>query len=231
HAEMFPLLQHDDRNPLELFQIWINLPHRDKMVPPHFAMLWDHEIPKHVALDAQGRATRVTVVAGTLAGQRAAPPPPDSWAARADSDVAIWHLDLDAGATWTLPPAAHADTVRTLYVFGGGSLRVGDQELTTGHGAVIRSDLPVTVGDDSGGVEALLLQGRPIREPVVQYGPFVMNDQRGIQQAYADYQETGFGGWPWRSADPNHGPQRARFARHADGRVEEPEVAAVRAAR
>ena len=66
-----------------------------------------------------------------------------------------------------------------------------------------------------------MLQGRPIGEPIVQYGPFVMNDRRGIQQAYADYGETGFGGWPWDVDDPNHGPDERRFARHADGREED----------
>ncbi len=225
HAEMFPLLRSDDRNPLELFQIWINLPHVDKMVEPHFSMLWDHEIPKHVALDEAGRPTRVTVVAGSLAGQRAPSPPPDSWAARSDTDVAIWHLDLAEDASWTLPVAKYPDTVRALYVFGDGALRIDGDELTTEHGAIIRCDVPVTITDIAAGTEALVLQGRPIKEPVVQYGPFVMTDRRGIQEAYEDYQRTGFGGWPWHEADPNHGPDLARFARHADGRTEEPATA------
>jgi hypothetical protein len=67
-----------------------------------------------------------------------------------------------------------------------------------------------------------MLQGRPIREPVVQYGPFVMNTKQEIQNAFQDYQATQFGGWPWPSDDPVHGREQARFARHADGRVERP---------
>ena len=67
-----------------------------------------------------------------------------------------------------------------------------------------------------------MLQGRPIGEPVAQYGPFVMNDQAGIEQAFTDYRRTGFGGWPWPTDDPVHARDAGRFARHADGRVERP---------
>lgn len=220
HSEMFPLLDAKGPNPLELFQIWLNLPAADKLVPPHFGMLWADAIPRTVFTDDGGRETEVTVIAGSLEGKRPPAPPPHSWAARGDSDVAIWCIRMQKGARWVLPPAADPRAQRTLYFFSGPSLRVGGRDLAGHAGAVLRSDVgaPLQAGD--GDCEMLLLQGRPIGEPVVQYGPFVMNTRAQIQQAVADYQRTRFGGWPWPADDPVHGRDPARFARHADGRTE-----------
>ncbi len=80
---------------------------------------------------------------------------------------------------------------------------------------------PVEMANGPTVSECLLLQGRPIGEPVAKQGPFVMNTDEEVRQAFADYRRTGFGGWPWDADDPNHGPDAGRFARHADGRVEQ----------
>ncbi|MCB9570510.1 MAG: pirin family protein [Kofleriaceae bacterium] len=219
HCEMFPLLDRDGPNPLELFQIWLNLPRVDKLVEPHFAMLWSHRIPTHVATDDAGRATEVTIVAGQLGDDRAPPPPPKSWAARPDTDVAIWTIRMAPGARWTLPAAARG-TNRSLFFFAGRGLQVGARAVPPRTGLRLRPDVEValTAGDEP--CELLLLQGKPIGEPVVQHGPFVMNTPREIQQAFLDYRRTEFGGWPWPSHGPVHARDAGRFARHADGSVE-----------
>ena len=88
HSEMFPLLEKTKPNPLELFQIWLNLPAEDKLVPPHFSMLWGNTIPRHIFGDELGRTTEVMAVAGQLGDKAPPPPPPHSWASRPDADVA-----------------------------------------------------------------------------------------------------------------------------------------------
>ncbi|WP_312305863.1 pirin family protein [Diaphorobacter nitroreducens] len=216
HSEMFPLLNTDAPNPLELFQIWLNLPARHKMVQPHFTMLWNERIPRLEHADAAGLRTTVTVVAGALDGAGAPlPPPPESWAAQADADVAIWTLRMEPGAHWTLPAARGQGTRRMLYWFVGEGLSIAG-EPQGGHAAlevVADRELElVNTGGDT--VECLLLQGRPIGEPVVQYGPFVMNTQQEIMQAMQDFRRTQFGGWPWDASDPVHGSAPRRFARH-----------------
>jgi hypothetical protein len=222
HSEMFPLLEPDAPNPLELFQIWLNLPAAAKLVDPYFTMLWDDDLPRHVATDANGRTTQVTVIAGELAGVRPPPPPPDSWASHSESDLAIWHIAAEPGAQFELPPAATPDTVRVLYVFDGAA-RIGEHDLVASTGARLGIDAAVSIDAGSDGAEMLVLQGRPIGEPVAQYGPFVMNDRAGIEQALADYRETGFGGWPWPVDDPVHERAAARFARDPSGTLLVPE--------
>ncbi len=221
HSEMFPLLHGDRDNTMELFQIWLNLPAKNKMVKPHFSMFWRESMPRVTMQDVNGHKIEIDVIAGEVAGVKALAPPPDSWASESDSQVAIWLISLSPGAQWTLP-ATVAGVNRTLYFHGGDSLRVAGHKLSERTGVALRPELSVAV--QSGGTEAhlLLLQGRPIAEPVVSYGPFVMNSREQIEQAFTDYRRTGFGGWPWPRHDQIHDPARGRFAKHVDGRVEEP---------
>ena len=221
HSEMFPLLDRSGPNPLELFQIWLNLPRSEKLAEPHFTMFWSEDLARYLALDRTGRRTEVTVIAGPLGDARPPAPPPASWAARPQADVAIWHVRMDPGATWTMPAAAGRETIRTLYLFEGEGADVGGHAIGPSTAAVVDASRPLPMAVGATGADLLVLQGRPIGEPVARYGPFVMNESSEIQQAFADYRRTGFGGWPWPDGDPVHEAGRGRFARHADGRVEE----------
>ncbi len=220
HSEMFPLLSPHRPNPLELFQIWLNLPSKDKHVAPYFTMLWRERIPHHTARDAAGRTVELSLLTGRL-GELPPPPapPPNSWAAQPDTDCAIWTLKLAPQAQWTLPPAGR-QTVRTLYFFRGDALDIEARAIAPKSAIRLRADAPITLRGGRQECELLLLQGRPIGEPVAHHGPFVMNTRAELQQAYADYQRTRFGGWPWPSDGPVSPRDSGRFARHADGRIE-----------
>ncbi len=214
HSEMFPLVNTEKTNETELFQIWLNLPSADKMVDPYFTMLWADDIPKVVSTNDAGAVTEITVIAGALGDVTPLAPPPNSWAARTESDIAVWHIRMQADATWTVPPAAGDSTHRMLYVFEGDSLNIGGVEVTRGTGVRVDATVALELRSNDPAVECMLLQGRPIGEPVARYGPFVMNTRAQIQEAFDDYQRTQFGGWPWPSDDPVHPAEQSKFARH-----------------
>lgn len=220
HAEMFPLLEEDEENPLDLFQIWLNLPAKSKMVRPYFSMLWANSIPTRVFSDERGRKATVTVRAGRTNGVAAPSPPPDSWASDPDNEVGIFTIQLEAGARFVLPKAS-PNISRYVYFFSGQSLSLGGTSLGEHTGADVDSGSDLEFVSEGPG-EALVLQGRPIGEPIARNGPFVMNTQAEIRQAYADYRATRFGGWPWETPAPVHGRDPARFARLVDGKSERP---------
>ncbi|MFN0184299.1 MAG: pirin family protein [Aquabacterium sp.] len=222
HAEMFPLLDDSADNPLELFQIWLNLPARRKMCAPYFSMLWADTIPQFTLQDRQGRTTRITAVAGhlpSLAGLARPPaPPPDSWASEPQADLGIFTLALAPGARFTLPAATGAQTQRVLYFFAGQGLQLAGQDISEPAALQVDATRAADLANQGDSpCELLVLQGRPIGEPVAQYGPFVMNTEDEIRAAFADYQRSRFGGWPWPDDAPVHGADASRFARQPDG--------------
>ena len=220
HSEMFPLLKQDEPNTLELFQIWLNLPREDKLTEPYFTMLWNESIPLEHFEDEAGKRVQLRVITGDLGDVRGPTPPPNSWASRDEAQVAIWSLVLEPGATWTIP-AGPEDANRVLYFFEGAQISIAGKQVEAGTAVQVAPDAEIELinGDKQG--ELLMLQGRPINEPVAQHGPFVMNTSAEIRQAMVEYQRTQFGGWPWKAHAPVHPREKGRFAIHADGREEQ----------
>ena len=220
HAEMFPLLNQDKDNPLELFQIWLNLPKKSKMVQPHFKMLWAESVPKFSVASPTGQA-HIEVLVGKLGQNQSANTPPNSWAADPNNHVAIYNIHLEAGASFEIPAAA-GGVNRSVYYYEGNGLTIAGQQIAHYHAADVDAAQKCLLQNGTETSKVLVLQGRPINEPVVQHGPFVMNSKEEIYQAFQYYQTTQFGGWPWPRYDQVHDPKLGRFAKHADGRVEEP---------
>ena len=220
HSEMFPLLNKNGDNPFELFQIWLNLPKAKKMAEPHFAMLWKEEIPVYKYKDDQGYITEIDVIAGQIENIKASDPAPDSWAADPKNEVAIWTIRMEANASWKLPKASEGIN-RRIYLYKGDSIKVAAKDIPNYCAARLDAEQEVLIENGNHESYLLLLQGRPIGEPVVQHGPFVMNSAQEIQNTMNVFQATQFGGWPWPSYDHVHPKEQGRFARFADGTLVE----------
>lgn len=216
HSEMFPLLNKDERNPLELFQIWLNLPRKSKMVEPHFKMFWSESIP---VFQTDNDKVKVEVLVGKYDTYSAPAAPPDSWASDPNNDVCILNIHMEEGSEFELM-ATNDGVNRTLFFYEGTGLEIEDETIPHYHAAEVQPDTDLKIRSTSGTNKLLMLQGRPINEPVVQHGPFVMNTRAEIHEAFEDYHATQFGGWPWGSYDVVHGPKKIRFAKHSDGREE-----------
>jgi redox-sensitive bicupin YhaK (pirin superfamily) len=212
HSEMFPLVNQDKPNRLDLFQIWINLPAKDKMTEPGYEMIWAHEVP-HVQLNGGD----VRIISGSWNEHSAPSAPNASWANNPENEVALYILTIRAGGSVQLPLAS-ADANRMMYHIDGGSAMVESNELKPTHGMELRADVSTILEAMEDDVRVLILQGKPIAEPVAKHGPFVMNTQEEIYQAFHDYQRTQFGGWPWGPSDIVHPREQGRFAKMGDGR-------------
>jgi len=219
HCEMFPLLYKDKENTLELFQIWLNLPKKDKFVEPHFKMLWAEDIPTFSFKDQAGKTAEAIIIAGNIENIKAVEPAPDSMAAKPENEIGIWLIKMEAGAAWSLPKAS-TETLRTLYFYRGSDIKIAGTGVKLYHSADVRPDAEIIIENGRETGYLLLLQGKPLQDRVVQHGPFVMNSEEEIRQAFADYRRTQFGGWPWERYDHVHPRQKGRFAKYADGREE-----------
>jgi redox-sensitive bicupin YhaK (pirin superfamily) len=182
-------------------------------------MLWSDSIPLFKTSDNGGMTTSVRVIAGKIGDVSAPAPAPNSWAADPANEVAIWTFQMDPGAEWKLPLAS-SSVNRSLYFYEGSSIEIGERNFTSHQAIELHANQETVLRNGNSISNLLLLQGKPINEPVAQYGPFVMNTQSEIQQAMDEYRKTQFGGWPWPTFEHVHPRERTRFAKYPDG-VEE----------
>jgi len=208
HSEISPMIELHKPNRMHVFQLWLNLPAKSKMCPPHTQMLWNEDIPITTATPG--------VTVKHIAGRGALSPNPDSWANNPLNAVQILHITIAAGSQFQLERASHESNI-AVYVFGGEE-GVGALTVPDGSGTV---DVPVgtavafEVGSKAielansadGGrpIEVLVLEGMPIAEPVAAHGPFVMNTQQQIREAFESYRSDSWSVWPWDVDGPIHG--------------------------
>jgi redox-sensitive bicupin YhaK (pirin superfamily) len=165
---------------LDMVQLWVNLPARDKMAPPRYQAITSDTIPDVALPDGAGS---LRVIAGRYDGH--------DGPARTFSPINVWDIRLQAGAAVALPAEAGWNTA--VVVLHGAATVNGDTPLRDEQMAVLeRSGSGLQLKADTDAV-LLLLSGEPIAEPVVGYGPFVMNTQQQIAEAIADFNSGRFG--------------------------------------
>jgi len=174
HSEM----PQQERGRMRGFQLWINLPAREKMKPAAYRDIQPGEIPV-VELAGGGR---VKVIAGTLESEGRSTPGPIGGLT---TDPRYFDVELPAGAAFA--QAIPADHNAFVYAFEG-SLVIGGRTLPTQSAAFLSPGDRIEAAAGPQGARFILLAARPIGEPVVQYGPFVMNTRAEIEQAIRDYQ-------------------------------------------
>lgn len=196
HSEQFTR----DGGTLEMVQLWVNLPAKQKMTPPRYQGLLDADIPR---VSLSGGAGTVRVIAGNF--QRT------TGAAKTFTPINVWDVELLEGkvAGFELPEGHTA-----LVIVQSGAARINGRSIETvelveldpiGSGVRIESDV---------GARILLLSGEPIGEPVVGQGPFVMNTREEIARAIRDYQNGRMGRLPPRSAEAAHEGRTAPRSTH-----------------
>ena len=176
--------------PFEMIQLWVNLPAKDKKAPPGYQIITGAQIPR---VDLPGAAGLVRVIAGDYEGRKGP--------ARTFTPINLWDVRLNAGnrAEFRVP---QGHTTALLVLKGGvrlaGGELVGEAEL-----AVLERDDATFSAEAQADATLLVLNGQPIDEPIVGYGPFVMNTRAEIEQAIADYQNGRMGRIAAREATPH----------------------------
>ncbi|CAI1801076.1 Quercetin 2,3-dioxygenase [Serratia fonticola] len=175
---------------IEMVQLWVNLPAKDKMAAPGYQTLLNQDIPVVPLADNAGQ---VRVIAGNYGGH-AGP-------ARTFSPINVWDMKLNAGHTSTLQvEEGHTLAVVMLH----GAILVNGEQIVRETQMVLldRAGDSITL-EANGDVSLLVLSGEPIDEPIVGYGPFVMNSEAEIQQAFRDFNSGQFGAMPLTTVGSN----------------------------
>ena len=169
--------------PLEMVQLWVNLPARDKMSAPGYQGIVDRDIPDLALKDDAGR---LRLIAGEFDGTRGP--------ARTFTDIDVWDIRLNAGKAATFD--VHQGRNTALVVLHGAVEVNGQEVVREGQLALFERDGSHVRLEANNDAVLLILSGEPIDEPIVGHGPFVMNTDAEIQQAFVDFQSGKFGRMP-----------------------------------
>ena len=237
HAEMFPLVNAYEENPLRFFQIWLNLPSWKKMSEPDFVMHWKDDVKKI----RKGKEYEIVVWVGQFGDVKVnsnlSATPKNSWAGDEANDVGVFYVEIYAEKSREevrVPKARiESEANRYLYFVEGEEMMINGREkiqkrtgceldasqsftvkctkLSQSQESIRDSDRSRSSSSGKNKCAFLILQGRPIGEPIRSSGPMVMNTNEELRKAFQDFDRTQFGGWPWKSNDVVFPRAKERF--------------------
>lgn len=210
HCEMYPLADQENRNPNDITQIMINLPLEMKNRGNQVTTVWREDIAR-----ASGDGWKAEVLCGRFAGASAESPNTNSYA-KISNGVRIVRLSLEPEAKLDVDAAAEGSR-RNLYFVTGGTAEVMGTEVESNSRLKFSHTGPFTIINGSDESVMWLLEGKPIDQKMMSYGPVTLGDLKDVRKAMDEIRINEFLEWPWDIIDKTQPLGTERFIRYADG--------------
>lgn len=205
HSEMFPLLNDNSANNLELFQIWLSLPSYNKMADADYKMFWREDINHFI-----DEGIDVSVITGEFKNIKGNIAPKASWAYEKKSNTRILYINLKKNKELEINGVSKTLN-RNLYLTKG-QIKIEDEDIIAKRSLKLNGneDFVIKALEDS---TMLLLESEPIGEKIINDGPMVMNTEKEVLEGYRDYWRTHYGDWNWDRTDPVHKKNTKRISK------------------
>ncbi len=215
HCEMYPLLDQENENPVQITQIVVNLPLERKNAGNRVNNIWAEDIPV-----IQGDGSRVTVFCGEYCGKSVYSPNEGSWAV-AENRVRILRVELDAGSKLDLEPVDDS-VIRNVYQTEGKGSKMDGVEITEGTRLKIKTGFGFTIEAGKEPAVFWILEGKPIGQEMARFGPVILDNIDTVRAAMDDIRKNEFLEWKWGVMDVTNPIDMGRELHRADGSVERP---------
>lgn len=215
HCEMYPLLDQENENPVQITQVVINLPLERKNKENRVNNIWAEQIP-----EVSGEGYKVTVYCGEYGGRSIYSPNEGSWAVK-ENGVRILRIELEPGASLSFEPASEG-IVRNVYQTEGKGSKMDGVEIREGTRLKIKPNSGFTMEAGKEPAFFWLLEGKPIDQKMAQFGPVILENLDDVREAMDDIRKNEFQIWQWGVMDVTNPLDMGRELHRSDESVEYP---------
>lgn len=214
HCEMYPLADQEGRNPNDITQIMLNLPLELKNGENAVNTIWSEDVQVE-----QGDGWSAKVICGTFHGKTAASPSPESWS-HGDNGVRIVRISMDPGSDLVIDPVDEG-VARNIYLVSGEAV-VCDEPVPVNSRARILTSGEVSVSTGDSPAVMWLLEGRPIGQKMVSFGPVFLGSLKEVRSGLDEIRVNEYAEWPWDVVDKAQPLGTGRFISYPDGSERRP---------